>query len=165
MAARLPFAPGQRPKFLVPVDAASDYEAALHFAARRAERLGGSVVALAIVPPADCENWLGVGRMMEAEEAEEAQALLDSALAPLAARNISVERRILLGQKTEALVQAIADDPEICFLVVAAGTKTGALSQAPASLLVGLLEDLSALTIPLVILPPGLAAADIDALA
>ena len=62
--------PPSRRKFLVIVDKTPECRVALRFAARRAQRTGGIVTLLYIVPPADFQQWAGVERKMR-EEARE----------------------------------------------------------------------------------------------
>jgi hypothetical protein len=66
---------GHKPKYLVIVDGTVECDRAIVFATRRASRIGGGLVMLAIVDDADFHHWLGVGQIMR-EEAEEAAGLL-----------------------------------------------------------------------------------------
>ena len=47
-------------KFLVVADDSSEFDAALRFACRRAKSVGGRVVLLKVLEPAEFEHWSGV---------------------------------------------------------------------------------------------------------
>ena len=81
---RRSFEAGHRPKFLVVVDDSEECGRAVYFAARRAVRIAGGMVMLAVTERGDYQHWLGVGDVMKAEAEAEAEALLDRFAAPLA---------------------------------------------------------------------------------
>ncbi len=72
---RRSFEAGHRLKFMVLVDETPECDRAVHFAVRRAARLGARVVMLAVAEPPETMEWLGVGDAMRAEaEAETMRA-------------------------------------------------------------------------------------------
>jgi nucleotide-binding universal stress UspA family protein len=64
-------------KFLVVLDDTPECERAVIYAARRAERTGGGLSMLYIVPPSEFQHWLGVEEIMRAEAQAEADATVD----------------------------------------------------------------------------------------
>lgn len=154
---------GHRPKFLAIVDESPECGRALRFAARRAARIGGGLVLLAVAPAPEGGDWLSVDDMMRAEAEEEAQKLIDAAvtqLAPLS--SLTPDTRIRIGGKAEEITAAIDEDEDIAYLVLAAGTGRdgpGPLVSALAGKMAG------SFPIPIAIVPGHLDDAEIDALA
>jgi nucleotide-binding universal stress UspA family protein len=160
---RRSFETGHRPKFVVVVDETPECERAAHFAARRATRIGASMLMLAVVAPPDDFEWVGVEEAMIAEATAEAEDRLEAAAAKVRAdAGIDPEKAIRIGAKAEAIVKTVEEDEDISFLVLAAGTGT----EGPGPL-VSMIAGKSASTfpIPVVIVPGGLTDEEIDALA
>ena len=68
---------GHSPKFLVVIDDTPECDRALYFAARRALRIGSTVIMLRVIETHDHgQQWLGVADIMRAEAHEEANAVL-----------------------------------------------------------------------------------------
>jgi nucleotide-binding universal stress UspA family protein len=160
---RRSFETGHRPKFLVVVDGTPESSRAIHFAARRASRTGASITMLAPVDPPDNFEWLGVGEAMVEEGQEEAQKLLEAAAKEArSAAGVEPEQVIMVGDKAESIAKLIAEDEDISFLVLAAGT--GKEGPGPlVSTIAG--KTASTFPIPIVIVPGGLTDEEIDALA
>src|SRR3954453_1458731 len=69
---------GHKPKWLVVIDDTAECDRAVYFAARRAARVGASVVMLRVIETHDRnQQWAGVADIMKAEAHEEANASLD----------------------------------------------------------------------------------------
>ena len=62
--------------YLVVVDATPESRVALRYAALRARSVGGRVILLHVMPATEFMQWGGVQAAIEAEAAENAQALL-----------------------------------------------------------------------------------------
>jgi nucleotide-binding universal stress UspA family protein len=154
---------GHRPKFLVVVDDTPECARAIHFAARRASRTGASMVMLAPVDPPDNFEWIGVGEAMLAEAQEEAQKLLDEAAKEArSAAGLEPEQVIVVGDKAESIAKLIAEDEDISFFVLAAGTG----KEGPGPLVSTIAaKTASTFPIPIVIVPGSLTDEEIDALA
>ncbi len=154
---------GHRPKFMVVVDDTPECARAIHFAARRASRTGASMVLLAAVDPPDNFEWIGVGEAMVAEAEEEVQKLLDEAAKEArSAAGLDPEQVIVVGDKAESIAKLIAEDEDISFLVLAAGTG----KEGPGPLVTTIAgKAASTFPIPIVIVPGGLTDEEIDALA
>src|SRR5262245_51612091 len=67
--------------FLVVVDETHELKVALRYACIRARKTGGRVALLAVVEPADAQDWMGVNELMR----EEARMAAEQALQKLAA--------------------------------------------------------------------------------
>jgi nucleotide-binding universal stress UspA family protein len=160
---RRSFEAGHRPKFMVVVDETPECARAVHFAARRASRIGASMLMLAAVDPPDNFEWIGVGEAMIEEAREGAQALLDQAAQE--ARNaagVDPEQVLMVGEKPALIARLIEEDEDISFLVLAAGT--GKEGPGPlVSTIAG--KAAAAFPIPIVIVPGSLSDEEIDALA
>ena len=109
-------------KFLVVADDSSEFDAALRFACRRARSVGGRVVLLKVLEPAEFEHWSGVRDEIERQEREEAEAVLQKLAEKVAeASGAAPEFDIRSAESLRLGIRAaVADDPEIKILVLAA---------------------------------------------
>mgnify|MGYP001314568394 CR=1 FL=1 len=108
-------------KFLIVVDDSAEFAAALRYACRRARSTGGVVAMLRVLQQPEFEHWSGVREEIEREQRGEAEALL---------KKLGAEVEELAGSKAEFLIEegdtvgaiknAVAADPEIKILVLAA---------------------------------------------
>lgn len=154
---------GHRPKFLTVIDGTPESSRAVHFAARRAARIGASLCMISIITPPDNFEWLGVGEAIRAEAEAEAEEQLERA-ASEARQAVGIEPEMLVrhGDRIAAILALIAEDPDISFLVLAAATG----KDGPGPLVSGITSNFSAtFPIPIVVVPGSLTDAEIDALA
>ena len=160
---RRSFEAGHRLKFLVVADESAECARAIHFAARRASRIGAGIIMLAVAEPGDLQHWLGVGEVMKAEAEAKARALLERhAGIGRTIAGIEPEMTIRTGNKAEEIRALIESDADISFLVL--GASTGQEGPGPlVSLLAG--KAAGSFPVPVVIVPGGLTDAEIDALA
>jgi nucleotide-binding universal stress UspA family protein len=109
-------------KFLVVADDSPEFQTALRFACRRARSTGGHVAILRVIEPAVFEHWSGVREEIERQARQEAEAVLNaSAEYVLAETGLPPEFIIKHAENMRAgLRQAIAEDPDIKILVLAA---------------------------------------------
>lgn len=108
-------------KFLVVADDTPEFAAALSYASRRARATGGRVALLRVIAPAAYQHWSGVREEIEREQRAEAEALLTRHAA--IAHERSGQIPVLLieqGDPEAAIRKAVAEDPEIKILVLAA---------------------------------------------
>ena len=154
---------GHRPKFMVVVDGTPEADRAIRFAARRAARLGATMVMLAVTEPPESFEWLGVGDAMRAEAEEEAEARLEAAAASArAAAGVEPERVTRIGDPADEILTLIDADEDIAFLVLAAGSS----KEGPGPLVSSIAGKAAAsFPIPVVIVPGALSDEEIDALA
>ena len=64
-------------KFLIIADDTPEFLKVLRLASKRAEKVGGSVLLLRIVPPADFQHWMSVKDIMEEESRIDAEEKLE----------------------------------------------------------------------------------------
>ncbi|MEM0906275.1 MAG: universal stress protein [Pseudomonadota bacterium] len=153
----------ERRKFLVIVDDTPECEQALLYAVRRAARTGATVLALVVAGKTEFQHWLGVENRMREEAEEEANEMLDRAFQRLAAVNaVEPERRVVFGDRADGIRQVIIDDPSIAVLVLAAADG----SDGPGPLVSAIATGQAGLyPVPITIVPGGLTAEEIDAIA
>ena len=60
-------------KFLIIADDTPEFSKVLRLASKRAEKVGGSILLLHIIPPADFQHWTSVKDIMEEESMKEAR--------------------------------------------------------------------------------------------
>lgn len=154
---------GHKPKFLVIVDDTPECDLAIYFGARRAVRTGAALVLLCVADPGNSHDWLGVGELI-AKDAEEAGWVLVERAAERARKvaTVDAETAVRLGSRTEQILQAIDDDRDISFLVLAASSST----EGPGPLILNLVAKSSGnVPIPVVIVPEKMGDDEIDAIA
>jgi len=154
--------PPSRRKFLVIVDKTPECRVALRFAARRAQRTGGIVTLLYIVPPADFQQWAGVERLMREEVHQEAErALHEAAKRVNEIVGAMPELVIREGRSIDEIREVLKEDRAISILVLAGGTAKegpGPLVSLVAS------PTTSAYPIPVTVVPGNLTDEQVDAL-
>jgi nucleotide-binding universal stress UspA family protein len=150
---------GGKRKFLAVVDATPECGRAATYAARRAKASGGGVVLLYVVEAEDFSHWLGVGEIMRAEAASEANSRL-SRIAEEIREDVGVEPEIVAreGVVAEEILSLIEADREIAILVLAAGTS----SEGPGPLVSSIVGKPSAFPIPVTIIPGSLTDEEIE---
>ncbi len=153
---------GHRPKCLVLVDDTPECARAVYYASRWAVRAGGDVVMLRVIETGDLnQQWLGVASIMRAEAEEGANAALDLAAGQAyAVAAITPQRVIREGETNAQLLNVIAEDTDICMLVLAAGTG----AEGPGPVITSLAKSAGNFPIPLVVVPGSLTDDELDAL-
>jgi nucleotide-binding universal stress UspA family protein len=160
---RRSFEAGHSPKFLVLVDDTLDCGKAVHYASRRATRVGAKLVLLRVIePPPIVElGLLGVEDVMRSEQQQEAQQLLDSYVSRAERiAGITPETVIQQGDTAEKIFKLIESDEDIAVLVLAAGSS----KEGPGPLISGLARTAGTYPIPIVIVPAQLTDHELDAL-
>jgi nucleotide-binding universal stress UspA family protein len=160
---RRAYEPGHRPKFMAVVDATAECDRAVRFAARRASRTASGVVLLAIVPPMEAPEWLGVGEAMQAEAEAEAQRRLERAAATVrGVAGLAPDLLVRRGEESAEILRLIDEDEDIAILVLAAGIG----SDGPGPLVTALAgRHAGNFPVPIAIVPGHLQDEEIDALA
>lgn len=163
MRTRRSFETGHRPKLLAVVDDTPEMDRAIYFAARRAARLGAGLVMLTVFALDETPVFQGVGDIMKAEAAEQAQGLLAKA-AERARAIAAIEPELVVreGPTVGEILKIVEADEDISFLVLAAGI--GAEGPGPLVSSIATKAGLG-LPIPVIIVPGDLKDAEIDALA
>lgn len=149
-------------KFLVIVDDTPECELAIIYACKRAARTNAQVVALCIAATSEFQHWLGVENLMREEAEQEAEEMLDRVLAKLAPKlPLEPQRKVVIANRSEGIRQAIADDPAIVILVLAAAQG----SEGPGPLVSAIAGgQAGAYPIPITIVPGSLTEEEIDAI-
>jgi nucleotide-binding universal stress UspA family protein len=163
MIRRRAYEPGHRPKFLVVVDDTAECTRAVRFAARRAGRIGSAVLLLAVAPPPEPSEWLGVADAMQAEaEADASRRLADAAAIVRTVSGIEPEQVIRTGEKAAEVHALIEADEDVALLILGAGTDPS----GPGPLVAHLAGKSAGLfPVPLAIVPGHLSDQEIDAIA
>lgn len=113
-------------KFLIVVDETPECMNAMRFAARRAQKTGGGVSMLYVIEPEEFQHWVGVAEVMRAEAREKAEErLMHLADEMRELCGVTPEFSIREGKKSEAVLKAIEEDPDIGVLVLGAGEGEG----------------------------------------
>ena len=146
---------GHSPKFMVVIDDSPECDRALHFASRRALRIGATVLMLRVIETRDRnQQWLGVADIMRAEAHEEANAVLDRHATRISSiTGVMPERVIREGDKADEMLKLIDEDEDIAALILAAA----ASNEGPGPLVTSLAGKASAtFPIPITIVPGAL---------
>ena len=153
----------RRRKFLVVVDETPESKLAMRYAARRAEHTGGVVSLAHIIAPPDTQHWRGVEELMRAEAEAEAEATLYEAAKFVFDLTGQIAEVVLLeGKKKEAVLGLIRDDKAMSIMVLGAGSGREGPGPLVATAASG---GAGGFPIPVTIVPAGLTADQIDALA
>ena len=145
--------------YLVVVDASTEAESALLFAARRAAKTGGGVHVLALVPKPEFVQWGAVQATMEAEARARAEAMVMGAAGTLMAEaGVQPAITVQFGDPIAAVKALLASEKSVAALVLGAAPKG-----APGALVAHFAgHDAGALPCPVMIIPGSLSREDIE---
>ncbi|MBB4211087.1 nucleotide-binding universal stress UspA family protein [Rhodothalassium salexigens DSM 2132] len=154
--------PSRRRKFLAVVDESPESRIAARFAAGRAAHMtGGGLILFHVIPPANFQHWVAVADTMREEAMADAYDMMERRADEIRAYS-GIEPEIVVreGQPKEALRDYIAACDDLFALILGAGTEgdPGPLVEYFSGPLAGTLQC------PVVIVPGGLSAEDIDAM-
>jgi nucleotide-binding universal stress UspA family protein len=148
--------------FLVVVDESAEMPVALYYASRRAQRTGGRVALLRVIPREESHGLASVEALMREEAQQEAEQLLQR-LAKSVVDEIGALPILYIkeGSSRDELMELVTHDPSISILVLAAGTGP----EGPGPLISFLAtKGMSKLRIPVTIVPGNLTHEQIDAI-
>ena len=148
--------------FMVVVDESPEMPVALYYASRRAQRTGGRVALLRVIPPHEVHGLASVEALMREEAQQEAQQLLQR-LAKTVVDEIGKVPAIYIqeGLARDELIELLANDPSISILVLAASTGP----EGPGPLISFLAsKGMAKLRVPVTIVPGSLTHEQIDAI-
>ena len=148
--------------FLVVVDESAEMPVALYYASRRAQRTGGRVALLRVIPREESHGLASVEALMREEAQQEAEQLLQR-LAKTVVDEIGALPILYIkeGSPRDELMELVTNDPSISILVLAAGTGP----DGPGPLISFLAtKGMSKLRIPVTIVPGNLTHEQIDAI-
>ena len=137
-------------KFLVILDDSRECLNAMRFAAMRANRTGGGVAVLSIIPPDEFNHWMGVSEIMRDEARERIHAHFEVFAKWMRDRQgVDPELVIREGEAVPEILALVKEDAEIGVLVLGAGTD----KKGPGPLVTQLTRQAGQLDIPITIVP------------
>ena len=160
------FEEGHHRKFLVIVDETPEVDAALYFAASRANRTGGSLVLLYVIEPQDFQHWMGVKEIQKEEETAKAKALFRlfrRKLGNTGLDHVECAEVIREGALVEEIQGMIEDDADIAIMILGASTDTKGPGPLVSSLAAG--KVAGTFPIPITIVPGDMTLSDVQTLA
>lgn len=111
-------------KFLIIADDTSEFVKVLRLASKRAAKVGGSILMLKIIPPADFQHWMSVKDLMEEEARDEARETLEYYKNEIKRiSDLDAETIIREGKPEEVIANVIAEDRDIHLLVLGANVE------------------------------------------
>ena len=158
------FTEGHKRKFLIVVDESPEGEAALYYAARRAQRTEGGLALLFVVAPPEMSHWLGVAETFRDEQHQKARAVFRLSARKLKAWGFEIAQEEIVreGHLTDEIVKLIEEDRDIGMLVLGASTDP----EGPGPLVSSLAGAKAAtFPIPITIVPGNLTLEEIKGLA
>lgn len=140
-------------KFLVILDDSRECLNAMRFAAMRANRTGGGVAILSVIPPEEFNHWIGVGEIMR-EEARERITAHFEVFAKWMRDKQGVDPELVIreGDAVPQILAQIREDPDIGVLVLGASHE----SKDPGPLVKEMSRNAGSLPVPLTIVPGSL---------
>jgi nucleotide-binding universal stress UspA family protein len=146
--------------YLVVMDETQEARSALRFAARRADKTGGAVHLLALVPKQDFVAFGGVQATIEEEAHDRAEALATSAASELLTEEGKMPTiAVRVGEGQAVIREYLAEHPEVTALVLGAAPEGN-----PGPLVTHFSQASGTLPCPVFIVPGALSDADIDRL-
>src|SRR5919107_44250 len=107
--------------YLVIMDETREATCALHYAARRAARTGGTVEILAVIEQQEFVQWSGVQAAMEEEARLRAEAMVVQASSAIAEEaGIKPSITVKQGDPVKAVTELLKERDDISALVLAA---------------------------------------------
>lgn len=161
-----PSAPPTKPLeriFLVVVDDSPELKLALRYACLRARKSRGRVALLYVIEPSDMQSWLMVEDLMREEQRAEAEKKMQRLAREVNALTGTLPiLHIREGNRRDALLSLIDEEPGLSILVLAAGTG----QEGPGPLITYFMSPrgLTRLRIPMTIVPGGLTDEQLDAI-
>jgi len=106
-------------KFLIIADETPEFMKVLRLASKRAEKVGGSILMLHIIPPADFQHWTAVKDIMEEEAMDEAREQVDNHVREIKRiSGLDAEAIIRQGKPEEVIAEVVVEDRDIHLLVL-----------------------------------------------
>ena len=148
-------------KFLVVLDDSRECLNAMRMAAMRAEKTGGGVEVLAVIPPDEFQHWIGVGEMMR-EEARERIVAHFEVFAKWMRDKHGLDPHLVIreGVVAEEILAQVREDPQIGVLVLGASAEKG----GPGPLVTQLSKSSGSLPVPMTIVPGDLSKERLEAI-
>lgn len=157
-----PEEPSRTANVLVVVDDTAECDRALYFATKMAARIGAGIILLALPGELPFRDWLGVGELIEDEEADRfRQALAAASERVCRIASVNVRGLVRFGPRSEQVGKLVKEERSISFLVLAASSGT----EGPGPLVSTLVgKNAGAFPVPIVIVPETMTDDGIDSL-
>lgn len=140
-------------KFLVVLDDSRECLNAMRFAAMRANRTGGGVEILSVIPPEEFNHWIGVGDIMREESRERIVAHFEVFAKWMRDKqNVAPNLVIREGEVLHEVLAQIHEDTDIGVLVLGASTEKG----GPGPLVTQLIKAMPQMRVPVTVVPGNL---------
>jgi nucleotide-binding universal stress UspA family protein len=160
------FVEGHKRTFLVIVDETPEGETALFYAARRAQRTGGNLACLYVIPPPETPYWLGVEATFREEQLNKARAVFrlnSRKLKNWGFEDMQPIEYIREGPLADEILKLILEDEDIGILVLGAATDPEGPGPLVSSLAAG--TKAGTFPIPITIVPGTLSFDEVKGLA
>ena len=148
-------------KFLVVLDDTRECLNAMRFASMRAQKTGGGVEVLAVIPPEEFNHWIGVGDIMREEASERIVAHFE-VFAKWMRDKHGLDPHLVIreGVAVEEILAQVREDPEIGVLILGADHEKG----GPGPLVTALAKSSGTLPVPVTIVPGNLSKDRLEAI-
>ncbi len=148
--------------FLCLVDNSEEFGPTLRFACGRAAKTGGRIALLYVIEPAEFQHWLGVGDIMQQESREEAEEMCRVVADIVAERTGKIPIIFIReGSKPEVIGELISEEASISVLVLG----SSAVGDGPGPIVSHIVNKMAGkFSLPITIVPGGLADQEIDAI-
>lgn len=148
-------------KFLILLDDTPEMLNAMRYAAIRAAKTGGGVEMLAVISPEEFQHFMGVADVMRAEAHEKTEAHFQVFKDRMEKQEgVTPTLAIREGDKVEAVLQHLQENPDVGVLVLGAGTGKGGPGAVVAALTGRRMGDVG---VPITIVPGSMTKEDIEA--
>ncbi|KIT17667.1 universal stress protein [Jannaschia aquimarina] len=148
-------------KFLVVLDDSRECLNAMRFASMRAQKTGGGIEVLSVIPPDEFNHWIGVGDLMR-EEARDRIVAHFEVFAKWMRDKHDLDPHLVIreGVPVEEILSQVREDPEIGVLVLGASSEKG----GPGPLVTQLSKSSGTLPVPITIVPGNLSKEQLEAI-
>ena len=148
-------------KFLVVLDDSRECLNAMRFASLRAERTGGGVEVLSVVPPDEFNHWIGVGDIMREEARDRILAHFEVFATWMRSKH-GLEPHLVIreGEPVDEILAQVREDAEIGVLVLGAAEDR----KGPGPLVTALTRQAGTLPVPITVVPGTLSKDKLEAI-
>ena len=148
-------------KFLVVLDDTRECLNAMRFASMRAEKTGGAVEVLSVIPPEEFGHWIGVGDIMREEARDRIVAHFEVFAKWMRDKHgLDPHLTIREGVAVDEILALVKEDPEIGILVLGASHEKG----GPGPLVTAMSRQSGALPVPMTVVPGNLSREQLEAI-
>ncbi|MCZ2203288.1 universal stress protein [Bartonella sp. A05] len=151
-----------RRKILVIIDNTQECRRAVSFAAQHAKNTNRTLMLLSVIDSSEFQHFLGVNEIMRTEATQNASMILQQIADEMrTTKTLEVEGIVREGKKIDEILKLIDEDRDIAIIVLAASGST----EGPGPLVQSIANRGGTFSIPVTIIPSGLADEDIETVA